>query len=139
MTDNEAKSAFVRMRNRIEAIGALYRALSRTGAVDIVKAKDYLGAIVGAIVQDTVMAMEATPDALDHTISVDDISLSTQIAVPLGLITSELAANSLKYAYKGRDKGKLGLNVVTNKTGFEFTIWDDRPGIGETARVDWCA
>jgi len=132
LSDEECKCAFVRMRNRIEAIGTLYRALSRTGAVDIVKAKDYLGAIV----RDTVTAMEATPDAVDLTISVDDISLSTRFAVPLGLITSELATNSLKYAYDGRDSGKLGLNVVTNETGVELTIWDDGPGIDETARVD---
>ncbi len=132
LSDEECKCAFVRMRNRIEAIGTLYRALSRTGAVDIVKAKDYLGAIV----RDTVTAMEATPDAVDLTISVDDISLSTRFAVPLGLITSELATNSLKYAYEGRDSGKLGLNVVTNETGVELTIWDDGPGIDETARVD---
>ncbi|KKL58254.1 hypothetical protein LCGC14_2227220 [marine sediment metagenome] len=132
LSDDECKSAFVRMRNRIEAIGTLYRALSRTGAVDIVKAKDYLGAIV----RDTVTAMEATPDAIDLTVTVDDIALSTRFAVPLGLITSELATNSLKYAYKGRNKGKLGLNVVSNKTGVEFTIWDDGPGIDENARVD---
>jgi|TARA_R100001369_G_C3309231_1_gene167029 two-component sensor histidine kinase/PAS domain-containing protein len=132
LSEDECKSAFVRMRNRIEAIGTLYRALSRTGAVDIVKAKDYLGAIV----RDTVTAMEATPGAIDLTVSVDDIALSTRFAVPLGLITSELATNSLKYAYKGRDKGKLGLNVVANKTGVEFTIWDDGPGIDEDARVD---
>lgn len=98
LSDDQCKSAFVRMRNRIEAIGTLYRALSRNGAVDIVKAKDYLGAIV----RDTVTAMEATPDAIDLTVSVDDIALSTRLAVPLGLITSELAMNSLKYAYLGR-------------------------------------
>ncbi len=132
LSDDQCKSAFERMRNRIEAIGTLYRALSRTGAVDVVKAKDYLGAIV----RDTVTAMEATPDAINLTISVDDIALSTRIAVPLGLITSELATNSLKYAYMGRDKGKLGLNVVSDKTGIELSIWDDGPGIDETARVD---
>lgn len=132
LSDDQCKSAFVRMRNRIEAIGTLYRALSRNGAVDIVKAKDYLGAIV----RDTVTAMEATPDAIDLTVSVDDIALSTRLAVPLGLITSELAMNSLKYAYLGREKGKLGLTVVTRETGIELSIWDDGPGIDETALVD---
>jgi two-component sensor histidine kinase len=132
LADDECKAAFVRMRNRIEAIGTLYRALSRTGAVDIVKAKDYLGAIV----RYTVAAMEVSPGAIDVDLSVDDIALSTRIAVPLGLITSELATNSLKYAYKGRDSGTLGLRVVTIKDGVELTIWDDGPGIDEDARVD---
>jgi len=56
--------------------------------------------------------------------------------VPLGLIISELATNSLKYAYKGRDSGTLGLRVVTIKDGVELTIWDDGQGIDENACVD---
>jgi len=56
--------------------------------------------------------------------------------VPLGLITNELATNSLKYAYEGRDAGILGLRVVTVEGGVEFTIWDDGPGIDKDARVD---
>ena len=36
----------------------------------------------------------------------------------------------------GRDKGRLGLNIVFGETGVELTIWDDGPGIDETARVD---
>lgn len=132
LSDDVCKSAFARMRNRIQAIGTLYRALSRTAAVDSVKADDYLSAIV----RDAVTAMEVSPRAIDLDLSIDDIPLSTRIAVPLGLITNELATNSLKYAYKGRDNGTLGLRVVTDKDGVELTIWDDGPGIDENARVD---
>ncbi len=129
---DEGKEAFVRMRNRIGAIGTLYHTLSRTAAVDSVKADGYLSAII----RDAVSAMEVSPGAIDLDLSIDDILLSTRIAVPLGLITNELATNSLKYAYKGRDNGILGLRVVTDKGGIEITIWDDGPGIDESARVD---
>lgn len=132
LSDDESKAAFMRMRNRIEAIGTLYRTLSRTQAVDCVKADGYLTEII----RDAVTAMEVSPGAIDLQISIEDISLSTRIAVPLGLITNELATNSLKYAYKGRDKGILGLRVVPDKDGVELTIWDDGPGIDENARVD---
>ena len=132
LSDNECKAAFARMRNRIDAIGTLYRILSHTAAIDHVKASDYLGAIA----RDAVTALEATSGAIDLAISIDDSSLSTRIAVPLGLITNELVTNSLKYAYQGRDNGKLGLRLATNKAGLEFTIWDDGPGIDESARVE---
>ena len=132
LSGDEGKEAFVRMRNRIQAIGTLYRTLSRTAAVDSVKADGYLSAII----REAVSAMEVSPGAIDLDLSIDDILLSTRIAVPLGLITNELATNSLKYAYKGRDNGTLGLRVVTDKDGVEFTIWDDGPGIDESARVD---
>ncbi len=132
LSDDACKAAFVRMRNRIEAIGTLYRILSHTAAVDSVNAHDYLSAIV----RDTVTSMEVSPGAINLDLSIDDIWLSTRIAVPLGLITNELATNSLKYAYQGRDNGILGLRGVTVEDGIEFTIWDDGPGIDENARVD---
>ncbi|MEH6755774.1 MAG: PAS domain-containing protein [Alphaproteobacteria bacterium] len=132
LSGDEGKGAFVRMRNRIEAIGTLYRTLSRTAAVDSVKANGYLSAII----RDAVSAMEVSPGAIGLDLSIDDILLSTRIAVPLGLITNELATNSLKYAYQGRDNGTLGLQLVSDKDGIELTIWDDGPGIDESARVD---
>jgi two-component sensor histidine kinase len=132
LSDDEGKGAFVRMRRRIEAIGTLYRTLSRTATVDSVKAGSYLSAIV----RDAVSAMEISPEAIHLELSIDDIFLSTRIAVPLGLITNELVTNSLKYAYNGRDDGALGLRVVTDKDGIELMIWDDGPGIDENARVD---
>ncbi|MGJ8571399.1 MAG: sensor histidine kinase [Hoeflea sp.] len=132
LSGDEGKKAFVRMRNRIDAIGTLYRTLSRTATVDSVKADSYLSAIV----RDAVSAMEVSPEAIHLELSIDDAFLSTRVAVPLGLITNELVTNSLKYAYKGRDNGTLGLEVVTNNDGVELTIWDDGPGIDENARVD---
>jgi two-component sensor histidine kinase/PAS domain-containing protein len=132
LNDEGCKAAFVRMRNRIEAIGTLYRVLARTAAVDSVKADDYLSVIV----RDAVTAMEVSPGAIDLDLSIDEFPLFTRIAVPLGLITNELATNSLKYAYIGRDSGTLGLRVVSDKDGIELTIWDDGPGIDESARVD---
>ena len=132
LSDDECKAAFARMRRRIEAIGTLYRTLSRTAAIDSVMARDYLTAIVS----DTVAAMEASPGAVRLEISIDEIPLSTRIAIPLGLITNELVTNSLKYAYADRDDGKFGLRAVSQNDSVEISIWDDGPGIDESASID---
>ena len=132
MSDVDCKAAFVRMRNRIEAIGTLYRTLSRTGAVDRVQVDDYLNAII----RDAVLAMEPSTGAITLDLSASTVELSTRIAVPLGLIVNELATNSLKYAYIGRDTGKLGLGILSTDDGIQCTFWDDGPGIDVNARVD---
>jgi two-component sensor histidine kinase len=132
LSDVDCKAAFTRMRNRIEAIGTLYRALSRTGAVDHVLADDYLNAIM----RDAVAAMEISPGTIQISLADSAIELSTRLAVPLGLITNELVTNSLKYAYLERDTGKLGLGIVATDDGVTFTFWDDGPGINVNARVD---
>ncbi len=131
-SDLECRAAFTRLRTRIEAIGTLYRVLSRTGAVDRVEADDYLNAIM----RDAVTALETAPGAIVLDLLVSNIELSTRIAVPLGLITNELITNSLKYAYIGRDTGKLGLGIAETAEGVDVTFWDDGSGIDKNARVD---
>ena len=42
----------------------------------------------------------------------------------------------LKYAYNGRDTGKLGLGLAETPDGIEITFWDDGSGIDKNARVD---
>lgn len=132
LSEGEGKAAFSRMRNRIDAIGTLYRLLTRKAAVDSVNAQEYLSAII----TDAVAAMEMSRGAIKIDLFFEDIKLSTRIAVPLGLITNELSTNCLKYAYNGRACGTLGLQFVTVQDGVEFTIWDDGSGIEENARVD---
>lgn len=40
----------------------------------------------------------------------------------LGLIINELVSNSLKYAFKGRDKGKIFVSLKTGgKVDFEYS------------------
>jgi len=131
-SDMECRAAYTRLRTRIDAIGTLYRVLCRTGAVDRVEADDYLNAIM----RDAVTALETAPGAIVLDLLVSDIELSTRIAVPLGLITNELVTNSLKYAYIGRDTGKLGLGIAETAEGVDVTFWDDGSGIDKNARVD---
>lgn len=132
LSDEDCRSAFTRMRNRINAIGALYRNLSTATAVDSVMADAYLGAIV----HDTVASMQATAGIVELDLEIADVPLSKRAAVPLGLIVNELATNSLKYAFKGRDAGVLGVHLSVGETGLEMSIWDDGPGIDPEARMD---
>lgn len=132
LSDEEGRGAFTRMRNRINAIGTLYRNLSGTAAVDSVGADAYLGAIV----HDTVASKEAAAGQVELDLRIADVPLSTRMAVPLGLIVNELATNSLKYAFTGRDAGLLGLHLGVGEAGLEMRIWDDGPGIDPQARVD---
>ncbi len=132
LNDKASQAAFLRMRNRINAIGMLYRNLSKSAAVDTVMASAYLGAII----RDSVASVEEFSDVIDLDISIEEILLETRLAVPLGLIVNELATNSLKYAFRNREKGVLGLRLVSGVDGVEMTIWDDGPGIDENAHIE---
>lgn len=132
LTDDRALAAFDRMRRRIKSVASLYSNLSRAGSVDTVTASDYLPAIV-----DEVIASVGGP-LLDIEVEADiePVILATQTAVPLGLLVNEIATNSMKYAYKGRSFGRLGIRFWEENGRYHLTLWDDGSGIDKNARVD---
>ncbi|ETW10951.1 signal transduction histidine kinase [Roseivivax marinus] len=131
LSDEECQAALRRMRSRIDAVAALYSNLSKAHSIDTVDASDYLSALVSDIV---------TASGRDAQITLDfDIAraeLSTRTAVPLGLIVNEVVTNSMKYAFRDRDSGLLGLRLDREEGTLRIRIWDDGGGIDPNARVD---
>jgi two-component sensor histidine kinase len=64
-------------------------------------------------------------------ITVDDIYLKMETAVPCGLIISELVSNSLKYAYPDNGVGELNVSLKSLENEFELIISDDGVGFPE--------
>lgn len=131
MSDAACKAAFTRMRARIDAIAKLYRTLSQTHSVDTVNADVYLTVLVKNLVASSSLA-----ETLSLDFNISDTRLSTQIALPLGLIVNELVTNSLKYAYRGRSDGRLGVALSVDGQSMTVSVWDNGPGIDANARVD---
>ncbi|EEB86404.1 sensory transduction regulatory protein [Roseobacter sp. GAI101] len=131
LSDEACRAAFMRMRARVDAVGSLYKTLSRAGAVDQVNTRQYLTALVEDLL---VSSGQAKPPELQ--VDVVELPLSTRVAVPLGLIVNELATNSLKYAFSEHGGGQLSVLLkVENKT-LQLSISDNGAGIDANARVD---
>lgn len=133
MTDKECRTAFERMRARITSLGLLYKTLSRTGAVAEVDSQKYLEGVLSNLLESSSETREID---IAVTTDVAAMPLSTAIAVPLGLIVNELATNSLKYAFKDRETGELGVSLKQEDDNLVLEIWDDGVGIDPSARVD---
>ncbi len=62
-------------------------------------------------------------------LSVDEsIQLIMDRAITIGLLINEIMSNSMKYAFKGRKKGNISIDVQKIHNGFQMKISDD--GIG---------
>ena len=62
-------------------------------------------------------------------LSVDEsIELIMDRAITIGLLINEIMSNSMKYAFKGRKKGNISIDVQKIHYGFQMKISDD--GIG---------
>jgi two-component sensor histidine kinase len=77
----------------------------------------------------------------------EEILFDMDTAVPLGIIINELVSNSLKHAFRGREKGKIQIklhydkNVEINSNGYKRTsyilsISDNGIGINENLDIE---
>jgi two-component sensor histidine kinase len=64
-------------------------------------------------------------------ISVYDVLVDINAAIPLGLITNEIITNSLKYAFKEKEVGNLSIAATESSDSITFVIADDGIGIGD--------
>ena len=131
LSDEDCKAAFTRMRARVDAVGKLYKTLSRAGAVDQVNTRQYLSSLVEDLI---ISSGNAKPPELK--VDVVELPLSTRVAIPLGLIVNELATNSLKYAFSEDGGGHLSVLLRVENDMFQLSISDNGGGIDPNARVD---
>ncbi|WP_027190234.1 sensor histidine kinase [Fundidesulfovibrio putealis] len=65
---------------------------------------------------------------VDVVVDSDDIKLSLEQAIPLGLILNELATNAMKHAFKGRSHGQMIVSAKIDNGMVKVVVEDD--GIG---------
>ena len=68
---------------------------------------------------------------VELTTKLDDVHINLKQAIPCGLIVNELVSNCLKYAFKGRDEGKIFLRVERVGENLEIQVADDGVGLPE--------
>ena len=92
----DAQRALDHIASRINAISLAHDQLAPREKGQIVKLSDYLRALCLSIKQQT--------EGIEVEVQADELELSIERAVPLGLILNEIATNSIKHAF-GRDGG----------------------------------
>ena len=75
---------------------------------------------------------DTTPIML--AVDVEDVFLTVDTAIPCGLIINELVTNALKYAFRGRERGRVDIRLAREGENHRLTIADD--GIGLPGNID---
>ena len=104
----ETHRALDHIANRIHAISLAHDQLSARQDAQIVEVAGYLRALCAS--------MEQQVENVAIEIEADDVALSIERAVPLGLIVNEAVTNSVKHAFPGRS----GRIVVRLQAGIGF-------------------
>jgi PAS domain S-box-containing protein len=127
---NGSNANLARLAGRIEALQFLYHELSSAPPGASVDLGHYLGQIASAV-----MRAHAS-EGIRLDLKVENVAVSVNIAMPLGLIVNELLTNAFKHAFAGRDTGTISLECLRDDDGHcHVLVADD--GVGLPDGVNW--
>lgn len=115
-------------RSRVEAIALIHMKLYQDELGNAVDFKSYL--------EDFIVKQRILNPRINFALNAEGLILHLDIAVPLGLIVSELITNSVKHAFHGVETPQLTLELVQLGATFELWVRDNGIGLPEGFNFD---
>jgi PAS domain S-box-containing protein len=127
MDDEKCIDAITDAENRIYSLATVHESIYLSENISEIDAGDHFDTLIGSIL--TTFADDST---ISHSIDVGDCKLDIRQAIPASLIVNEIITNSVKYAFKGKESGKISLKLYRDEKGrFNMVISDDGVGLPE--------
>ncbi len=126
-TNSSAKASLKNAESRVQSIILLYERLNMTDNYRELPVKEYLGPLSEEIVG-------SFPEGGKITIEteIDDCILNIQQLTPLGIIVNELITNMMKYAFLGRETGRIILSVTCTDKHLNLQVRDNGVGLPDS-------
>ncbi len=126
LSDPAAIAALDDAVNRVYSMMLLYDKLYQSPDYSEISTADYLPELVNEIVSNFPNRNTVTVET-----RIEDFNLRVAKMQPLGMILNELLTNAMKYAFIGRNDGKILVEAVLTGERALFAVADDGRGLPE--------
>ena len=126
LTDEVAKRAVEESQLRVQTMAILHRRLYDGAQLAAVDLAEFIPELVGGV-----LSAYGYP-RLQPQFTIDEIFLSADKSVPIGLILNELTTNACKYAFPDNENPRLAITVQCKNEYLELTVHDNGTGVGKS-------
>ena len=126
-----AREDLANARDRVVAMGTVYRHLYQTDTLEYVEFGEFLRTICGT----SASAYVRTKRSIE--VDADSLELSGPHAISLGMLTHELITNALKHAYSDNELGSIKVSLKHKKRGgIDLSISDQGRGLPADFKIE---
>ncbi|AQR61252.1 two-component system sensor histidine kinase/response regulator [Brevundimonas sp. LM2] len=129
LADDGARNALREAQARIEAVAHVHRRLYTSGDMESVDMQAYLEGLVDEL-SKSLGPDETSPRII---LQAQPMRVTTDQAVSLGVVVTELVTNAVKYAYAPGQTGEIRVILAPDPATQRaiLTVEDDGPGLGD--------
>lgn len=132
MNDDKTTVVFQECLQRIKSMALVHEKLYHSKNLRDISVRDY----VTDMVDDLIISFVSDQDAIVRNYAIDDIYMTLDNLIPLGLIINEVVANSLKHARGGPGKLEIGIRITLGGEGkVKLVISDNGPGLPDDSEL----
>jgi two-component sensor histidine kinase len=107
--DKEAADVLLESQNRVRSMAMIHEKLYKTQNFSQINFTDY----IKNLIDDIFHSYNVDPTQIQREIILDEVMMGLETAIPCGLIISELATNTIKYAFPNHMKGKFRIKLYS--------------------------
>ena len=127
-SDEKIKAQLKHSQERIKSMALVHNKLYESDSTVHVYIKEYIKDLAGDILKTNTPAGKSIQLNIEEN---EAVNLSLDTSVSLGLILNELITNACKYAFAGKETGRINIAINKQANGYQLIVKDDGSGLAD--------
>jgi len=125
VSDEVALEVLQEGQDRVQSMALIHQDLYQRDDLTSVNMKEYFVKLIEGLFD----SYNIRPESISLQLNIDELNLDVDSVIPIGLIVNELVSNSLKYAFKDANSGKIEVTLAENNGLLRLQVNDNGKGI----------